>query len=78
MEGWCEEFPGLELAPSALGYEIQIPPAIRSGHEAHFAMVLERFLDYLDAGRWPDALTAGIRTRYELLARAHELAVSKT
>jgi hypothetical protein len=38
-------------------------------------MVLETFLDYLDAGRWPEWLTRGIRMRYELLARARELAL---
>ena len=38
-------------------------------------MVLESFLDYVDAGRWPAWLVPGIRMRYELLARARERAL---
>ncbi|MCK5362435.1 MAG: oxidoreductase, partial [Gammaproteobacteria bacterium] len=48
---------------------------LRSTHESHFAMVLENFLDYLDAGRWPQWLSPGIRLRYEIIARARELAL---
>ena len=72
---WQEDFPGLGLTPADKGFELVIPEALRSTHESHFAMVLESFLDYLDAGRWPQWLTAGIRMRYELLARSRELAL---
>ena len=41
----------------------------------HFAMVLESFLDYLDAGQWPRWLIPAIRMRYSLLARAREFAL---
>jgi predicted dehydrogenase len=72
---WQKDFPGLALAPTDKGFELVIPDALRSTHESHFAMVLESFLDYLDAGVWPQWLTAGIRMRYELLARSRELAL---
>ena len=72
---WQKDFPGLGLAPTDKGFELVIPDALRSTHESHFAMVLESFLDYLDAGVWPQWLTAGIRMRYELLARSRELAL---
>ncbi len=39
-------------------------------------MVLETFLDYVDAGRWPEWLVPGIRTRYRTLARAREMALA--
>jgi hypothetical protein len=42
---------------------------------AHPGPDREGFLDYLDAGRWPQWLTQGIRMRYELLARSRELAL---
>jgi len=38
--------------------------------------VLEDFLDYVDAGSWPEWLAPGIRLRYEILAHARELALS--
>ncbi len=79
LVGECRsQFPGLSSAPSDLGLELKIPDAIRSGHETHFAMVLETFLDYLEAGRWPASLNAAIRTRYTLLANAHALAQERS
>ena len=68
------ETPGLAHRPSARGHEIVIPAALLTPHEAHFAMVLDDFLDLLDAGVWPAALAARIRARYTLLARARERA----
>jgi predicted dehydrogenase len=73
---WQDDFPGLGVERSRNGLRLTIPAALRSTHESHFAMVLETFLDYVDAGRWPDWLTRGIRLRYELLARSRELALS--
>ena len=72
LAAWEGEFPGLSHRPSPLGREIVIPAALHTPHEAHFAMVLDDFLDRLDAGEWPAALAARIRARYTLLARARE------
>lgn len=71
LAGWRDDFPGLTHRPSALGREIVIPPALHTPHEAHFAMVLDRFLDHLEHGEWPAGLAARIRARYTLLAMAH-------
>ena len=71
LSGWKREFPGLSHRPSSLGREIVIPDALHTPHEAHFAMVLDDFLDLLDSGEWPALLAARIRTRYTLLANAH-------
>lgn len=72
MTAWQSRFPGISANPSGLGFEISIPDAIRTSHETHFAMVLEEFLDYLDAGRWPAGLCERIRMRYTLLGHAFE------
>ena len=72
LAAWGAEMPGLSHRPSALGREIIAPAALHTPHEAHFAMVLDEFLDRLDAGAWPAALAARIRARYTLLARARE------
>ena len=69
---WEVGMPGLAHRPSPLGHEIIIPNALHTPHEAHFAMVLDDFLDLLDAGEWPAALAARIRARYTLLARGRE------
>ena len=74
LSAWGRELPGLSRRPSSLGQEIVVPDALHTPHEAHFAMVLDDFLDVLDANEWPSALAARIRSRYTLLARAHESA----
>ena len=72
LRAWEGEMSGLSHRPSDLGREIVIPAALHTPHEAHFAMVLDDFLDLLDAGEWPTALAARIRARYTALARARE------
>jgi len=72
LSAWRRELPGLARRPSSLGQEIVIPDALHTPHEAHFAMVLDRFLDHVEGGAWPAALAARIRSRYALLAEAHE------
>lgn len=75
---WKRELPGLSHRPSSLGREIVVPDALHTPHEAHFAMVLDDFLDLLDANEWPALLAARIRTRYTLLANAHARAQRST
>ena len=72
LAGWRSELPGLAHRPSALGREIVLPAALHTPHEAHFALVLDRFLDHLERGEWPAGLAARIRARYTLLAKARE------
>ena len=71
LAAWRRELPGLSRRPSSLGHEIVIPDALHTPHEAHFAMVLDRFLDHVESAAWPAALAARIRSRYTLLAEAH-------
>ena len=72
---WREDFPGLGIEGVGDGFKFTIPESLRTSHESHFALVLESFLDYLDAGQWPQWLAPAIRARYSLLARARELAL---
>ena len=72
LSAWRRELPGLSRRPSSQGQQIVIPAALHTPHEAHFAMVLDRFLDYLEGAAWPAELAARIRSRYTLLANARE------
>jgi hypothetical protein len=72
---WQERFPGLACVPAAGGVRLLLPAALDQGHESHFALALNAFLDHLDRGVWPEALRARLRMRYTLLARAHDLAL---
>lgn len=78
LSAWRRELPGLARRPSALGHEIVIPDPLHTPHEAHFAMVLDRFLDRVEGAAWPATLAARIRTRYTLLAHAHGSCPSAT
>jgi predicted dehydrogenase len=69
-----EQYPGVVAAPVADGYEVAIPPQLKSSHEEHFAMVLDEFLGYLNQGAWPPQLATVLRTKYTITARASELA----
>lgn len=75
---WQGEFPGVSASEAAdgSGWTLDWPAEIAPGHEAHFGMVLEEFLDHVDAGAWPAGLIGAIQTRYTLLAHAHALGES--
>lgn len=47
------KYPGVELKKSSLGWEVVIPEQYKEGHEAHFARVTEKFLEYLKNGNMP-------------------------
>ena len=74
---WQERFPGLACAPASHGVRVLLPSGSDQGHESHFALALNAFLDQLDRGVWPEALGARIRMRYMLLAHARDLALRR-
>ena len=71
---WQEQYPGTALRETTDGWEITVPEHLLIGHEEHFALVLQCFLDYVSAGAWPENLSPNIVTKYTLLANASELA----
>ena len=42
-------YPGLAVAEAGDAVQVLVPDALRTGHEAHFAEVTSRFLEYLKA-----------------------------
>ena len=77
LAAWRRELPGLSRRPSSLGHEIVIPDALHTPHEAHFSMVLDRFLDHVESAAWPAALAARIRSRYTPSSRKRTDAVAR-
>lgn len=73
LPAWRETLPGLDFKPSDLGFEMLIPAALNTGHEAHFAMVLDEFLDLIEQPSWPEHITRRIRNRYTLTASARDI-----
>ncbi|MCE9530275.1 MAG: hypothetical protein K8T89_03940 [Planctomycetes bacterium] len=49
VEKWQTAYPGIRLSNVGDEFQINIPDAYRTGHEAHFAEVTSEFLKYLSA-----------------------------
>lgn len=65
------ELPGVGVGPVIdRRYEVTIPTALDTGHESHFARVLDEFLRTIDEHRWPAALAERTLAKYTLLAEA--------
>lgn len=47
------KYPGIELKETKTGWQVLIPEKLKEGHEAHFARVTEKYLDYLTNGNIP-------------------------
>jgi predicted dehydrogenase len=71
VASWHAELPGAGVeAGSGGAVTLVIPPALLSGHEAHFALVLDSLVQAIDGGDWPAALAARTLAKYTLLAEA--------
>nr|WP_315817838.1 putative oxidoreductase C-terminal domain-containing protein [Paraflavitalea speifideiaquila] len=68
---------GLSLEKIANGWKLVIPQAFKTGHEAHFGEVMERYLQYLKAGKLPDWEVPGILAKYFTATQALEIANRK-
>ena len=71
VDGWRSEMPGIDLkAATGRRWEIVSPPGVDAGHEAHFALVLDTFLDAIDAGVSPAPWAERTLAKYTVLAAA--------
>jgi len=70
LAAWRDAHPGLSLVPAARGWEIRVPPALDTGHERQFPLVLAEFLTLVESGRMPPRLAADTLAKYTLLAQA--------
>ena len=67
-------FPGVTLKKVEKGWEVVIPDHYKEGHEAHFARVMERFLDYLENKSMPEWEVPNMIAKYYTTTAALELA----
>ena len=69
-------FEGVDLSKTDAGWEVIIPDHYKEGHEAHFARVMERFLEYLKNNNMPEWEVPNMITKYYTTTTALELARS--
>ncbi|MEP7253437.1 MAG: putative oxidoreductase C-terminal domain-containing protein [Ginsengibacter sp.] len=68
------EHPGVSLKKNSAGWEVIIPDKYKEGHEAHFARVTQKFLQYLKDGKIPAWEIAGMIAKYYTTTSALEMA----
>ncbi len=68
------KYPGIELKKTTTGWEVIIPEKYKEGHEAHFARVTEKFLQYLKEGALPAWEVPNMIAKYYTTTQALELA----
>ena len=74
IKGIDEEFPGISLEKYKEGWKVIIPEKYKQGHEAHFAEVMKRYLQYLKEGKLPDWEVPGMIAKYYTTTKALEIA----
>jgi predicted dehydrogenase len=71
FESMKSKYAGVELKKVAAGkWQVLIPEKYRTGHEAHFGEVTERFLQYLEAGKLPDWEVPNMLAKYYTTTQA--------
>lgn len=66
-------YPGLSADPTQQGWVINVPDAIREGHEEHFTRVTEDYLQYLIDGALPEWELQNLLTKYFITTNAYAL-----
>ena len=74
MTAVTAKYPGVSLSKSGAGWQVVVPEKYNTGHEAHFGQVMEKFLEYLSAGKLPDWEVPNMITKYYITTTALELA----
>lgn len=73
-----DAYPGVTAEKQSNGeWKVIIPAKYDVGHEAHFAQVMERYLQYLKDGRLPDWEVPNMIAKYYTTTKALEIAMNK-
>lgn len=70
-------YAGISVEKAANGWKVVIPQSFKTGHEAHFGEVMQRYLQYLKAGKLPDWEVPGMLAKYYTSTKALEIATRK-
>lgn len=71
------KFSGIELKKTKAGWEVIIPAQYENGHEAHFAQVANKYMEYLKAGKLPEWEVPNMIAKYYTTTQALKLATEK-
>lgn len=71
------KYPGISLIKHGSEWLVEIPALYRTGHEAHFGEVMERFLNYQAKNQLPEWEVPNMLVKYYITTKALEMAKSK-
>ncbi|HYF67516.1 MAG TPA: putative oxidoreductase C-terminal domain-containing protein [Ohtaekwangia sp.] len=74
LEKIKQKYPGIDIRKTTKGWEVQIPDHYKEGHEAHFARVTQKFLDYVKNKNMPDWEVPNMITKYFTTTEALKMA----
>lgn len=72
-----EKYPGVELERLDGSWKVIVPDVYDVGHEAHFASVTRKYLQFLVDGRMPDWEVPNMIAKYYITTSALELAMEQ-
>jgi hypothetical protein len=71
------KFPGVELKQKGKNWEVIIAEKYKEGHEAHFARVTEKFLEYLKNGNLPAWEVPNMIAKYYTTTKGLQVAMQQ-
>ena len=74
LETIQSKYPGVGIRKVSTGYEVTVPDNYKEGHEAHFARVTQKFLEYLNNKNMPGWEVPNMLAKYYTTTKALELA----
>jgi predicted dehydrogenase len=77
LERIHKQFPGIALLKNNTGWQIIVPEKYNDGHEAHFAQVMKKYIDYLKQKNMPDWEIPNMLSKYYITTQAKTLANKK-
>jgi len=77
FEAIKSKYEGVNLKKQGNEWLVEIPDSYRTGHEAHFGEVMERFLDYKSKNKMPEWEVPNMLVKYYTTTKALEFAKKK-
>jgi predicted dehydrogenase len=77
LERINKQFPGIALLENNAGWQIIVPEKYNDGHEAHFAQVMKKYIEYLKQKNMPDWEIPNMLSKYYITTQAKTLANKK-
>ena len=72
-----EKFPGVTLLKNDKGWQLVVPEKYNDGHEAHFAQVMTKYLQYIKNNNMPSWEVPNMLSKYYITTTAKALATKK-